>query len=304
MGEGILVTNIQRYCIHDGEGVRTTVFLKGCPLRCPWCANPETQSYKNEIMHMKTKCKACMTCVHECKAGALKAGADGFPYKDTKKCVQCGKCVEACLYGAMKYAAKEYTIPELFKECVSDKAFYGENGGVTFSGGECLSFEKECLSLINLLREENINITFETCGYGRSETLLKYSEHAQRIYFDIKHYDKNKFQEIANGDLDIILNNLHILTDSYAHTAVRIPVVYGINDSYGDMENLAGIIKENIGSKGIEFIELLPFHNMGETKYEGLYREYNFSGKPNMNKEHVTEYIDIFEKQGFKCIVN
>ena len=299
-----LITNIQKFSIHDGAGIRTTVFLKGCPLHCTWCANPEAQNYKNELLHFKEKCKRCLCCVMACPNGAITAGEDGFPIIDRTKCVLCGKCTEACLYDSMRLAAKGYTTEELLKECLKDKAFYGETGGVTLSGGECLSFEPFVMEFIKLCKENGVGVTFESCGCGKAETLIKYSEYAQRIYFDIKHHDPAKFKEVAGGDLNAIVSNLKKLTDVFENTAVRIPVIYGVNDTAEDMEKIAALIKENVGAKGIIFVELLPFHNLGEAKYAALSIPYNFTACANMDKSVVKEFIPIFEKYGFRCIVD
>lgn len=299
-----LITNIQKFSIHDGAGIRTTVFLKGCPLHCTWCANPEAQNYKNEMMHFKDKCKQCLCCVYACPTGALSVGEGGLPVKDKSKCVLCGACSEACLYDSMRFAAKTYTPEALLKECIKDKAFYGTNGGVTLSGGECLSFEPFVTEFIKLCEENGIGLTFESCGCGKTETLLKYAQHAQRVYFDIKHHDPVKFKEVTGGDLGMILNNLSALTEVYENTAVRIPVIYGVNDTAEDMEKMAALIRKNVGSKGIIFVELLPFHNFGETKYSALGLPYEFTGRSNMDKNAVREFISIFEKHGLKCIVD
>ena len=299
-----LITNIQKFSIHDGEGIRTTVFLKGCPIHCKWCANPEAQNYKNELMHFKEKCKGCMNCVHACPNGALRDSGEGYPVYDKEKCALCGKCQEACLLDAIRLAAQKYTPQSLLESCMRDKPFYGERGGVTLSGGECLTFEPFVTEFLEKCKKHSIRATFETCGMGRVSTLMKYAECAQRIYFDVKHHDAETFRRVTDGgDLALILNNLRTLTESFENTAVRIPVVYGVNDSAEDMEKLAALIKETVGGKGILFVELLPFHNLGSNKYKALGIPYEFDGANNMNKDIVRAFIPIFEEKGFKCVV-
>lgn len=302
MGKRALISNIQKYSIHDGKGIRTTVFLKGCPLSCTWCANPENQRFTNEIMHFENKCVGCLDCMESCRNGAIEV-IGSRPAYDREKCALCGKCEENCLYDAVRLAAKPMEAKEVMDICLRDVAFYGESGGVTVSGGECLSFPEFCTEMCELCRQNNIRITFETCGHGKTEALLEYAKAAQRIYFDIKHWDTEKHKKLTGAGNELILHNLSALTEVYGSVVVRIPVIYGVNDSEDDMRKLSECIGSHVGSAGIDYIELLPFHNLGTLKYKALNRDNAFENYTNMSKDDVRRFIPIFEQHGLKCIV-
>ena len=302
--ENCLVSNIQHYCIHDGEGVRTTVFLKGCPLHCYWCANPENQSYRREIMYHAHKCEQCFACVSACKTGALEE-KDGQLVYHKERCVLCGRCTEECFKGAIQMSGEEMSAAEAAKECFKDNMFYHKSGGgITISGGEALSFRKFCLELGRLCQREGVGLTFETCGYGEYETLLQYAEHADMILFDVKHHNPEKHREATGASNERILDNLKKLTDVFENVVIRIPVIPEFNDSADDMKKLARVIRAHLGSKGIRYVELLPYHNFGEPKYAALGRNYVLQGYPRMEKDHAKRYIPYFEAEHLVCVVN
>lgn len=302
--EHCLISNIQHYCIHDGDGLRTTVFLKGCPLRCYWCANPENQSYKPELMYYENKCVKCFYCAAACKTGALEV-KDGQLVYHKEKCILCGQCAGECLKEAIKISGEEKSAGEVAGECLKDRMFYDRSGGgVTVSGGEPLSFGKFCQTLADICSAEGVGVTYETCGCGSFDTLSKYAEKASMFFFDVKHHDPGKHREATGVTNELILENLRKLTDMFGNVVVRIPVVPGFNDSDEDMKKLAHVIKEHIGSKGIKYVELLPYHNFGETKYAALRKTYVLENHPRMEKSHVMKYIPYFEKEDLICVVN
>lgn len=302
--EHCLISNIQHYCIHDGDGLRTTVFLKGCPLRCFWCANPENQNYKPEIMYYENKCEKCFYCAAACKTGALEV-KDGQLVYHKEKCILCGQCAGECLKEAIRISGEEKSAGEAARECLKDRMFYDRSGGgVTISGGEPLSFGKFCRSLAGICREEGVGIIYETCGYGNFDTLSEYAKKADMFFFDVKHHDPEKHREATGVTNALILENLKKLTDIFGNVVIRIPVVPGFNDSDEDMKKLAHVIKEHIGSKGIKYVELLPYHNFGEAKYAALGKAYTLENHPRMEKSHVMKYIPYFENEDLICVVN
>lgn len=304
LSKSCMVTNIQHYSIHDGEGVRTTIFLKGCPLKCFWCANPENQSYKRELMYHESKCIKCFHCTTVCENGVIQEKS-GQLFLERNKCVLCGRCAEECLKGAIKISGEQMDVNEAARECLKDNMFYFRSkGGVTISGGEALSFKDFCLGLAECCSDEDVGVTYETCGFGDMETLLQYAKKAECIFFDVKHHDPEKHRQATGVSNKKILENLKGLTDVYGGVIVRIPVVPEFNDSADDMRKLARIIREHVGAKGIRYVELLPYHNFGEPKYEALGRQYTLKNYPRMEKAHVMEYMPFFEMENLKCVVN
>lgn len=297
-----LVSNIQRYSIHDGGGIRTTVFLKGCPLRCFWCANPENQLFQPETLLVRKNCKGCLACVAACPSGALRAEQEG-PALDREKCIACGSCEDACLHDAIRVSGAAHTPEDVMQKVKKDLIFYRGKGGVTISGGEPLSFGPFCLALAQLCRENRVGLVFETCGHGSWETLRQYAEYAQGIFFDVKHADPEKHKEVTGADNRLILDNLRRLTDCYDHTTVRIPVIPGVNDTEDEMEALARCIRQNTGQRGVREVELLPFHNLGETKYQGLDRHYHYAGRKNMTKDEARRFLPLFQPFGLPAVV-
>lgn len=299
-----LITNIQKYSIHDGEGVRTTVFLKGCPLHCYWCANPENQNFNRQIMYFPNKCMSCFECVKVCPNKALSINENGALAYHKENCVLCGACERECLKDAIRVSGKEYTPEQIVEIGLKDAAFYNSGGGgITISGGEPLSFEPFCLELLDLCEFNRLGVIFETCGYGKAETLLAYAKKAQGIFFDVKHYDPEKHKQATGVSNEVILQNLRQLTDVYPNAMVRIPVIYGLNNSEEDMAGIADVLKKTVGKQGIQYVELLPFHNLGALKYEALGWKNVLKSYQNMDKSEPKKYIPLFEKQGFRCLV-
>lgn len=258
------VADIQRFCMHDGPGVRTTVFLKGCPLRCAWCHNPETQNNKKELLYYKNKCIGCGACV-VCSQKAHKFSK--FHTVERDLCIGCGECAAECPTGALEIVGKDYTLQELFKSIEKDRAFYGESGGLTLSGGEPFMQSEETISLLKLCKENGIHTAVETCGYFNLDILERAVPLTDLFLWDIKDTDSKRHKEYTGVSNEKIIENL-ILADSLgAKTRIRCILANGINTEEQHYKNIADIV---LGLANCEGVELLPYHSFGGAKAVAL----------------------------------
>lgn len=264
------VTNIQRYSIHDGTGTRTTVFFKGCPLRCQWCHNPETQDYQPSIQIFQDRCVECENCILLCKQGAARKSKTGKMYIDKKRCTLCGACINACHYDCRKWCGKQYPLEELLRILKREVPFYEtSNGGVTLSGGEVLTQNLDYVTdLMEALYECGISVNIDTCGavpFKVFEQILPYTD---TFLYDIKLIDQDKHKKYTGKSNDCILDNVRKLSELSAKIWVRIPVIGGVNDSEKDIHSMIEFLK----TLHYEQVNLLPYHSMGIEKYrqEGM----------------------------------
>jgi pyruvate formate lyase activating enzyme len=263
-----LIFDVKKYSINDGPGIRTTVFFKGCPLRCRWCHNPEGQSFKPEIMIRPSRCLAdCSKCVAACPEGAVVRTA-GVPTVDRTRCPACGKCADVCPGQAIELVGRRLSAAELVAEVEKDRIFLEESGGgVTFSGGEPLSQPDFLLELLELCRKKEIHATVDTCGFAPPAVLESVGEKTDLFLFDLKTIEEKKHVAFTGVPNTLILENLRRLAARGRRVIVRIPVVPGVND---DEKNILGTA-EFLRSLGtISDISLLPYHRLGRDKYKGL----------------------------------
>ena len=291
----VLVANIQKYAIHDGKGIRTTVFFKGCPLACRWCHNPETQGYGRELIFYEERCTGCGECGEECGNGAVTA-ADGKVYTDKELCRGCGECVDGCMRNARQLCGRGYSVGELAEELLKDRAFYETSGGgVTLSGGEPLVQVMDYLErLMGTLCGRGISVNVDTCGAVAFERLERVMPYTDRFLFDLKLMDEDKHREYTGRDNGLILENLKLLSGKGARIWIRIPVIGGVNDEAEELERMAGFLSENVHA---EQINLIPYHNTGSGKYVHLGREYKggmFYAPP---KERMQELQRLMESK-------
>ena len=254
-----MIFDIERNSYVDGPGIRTTVFLKGCPLSCVWCHNPESQSFEKQIMFYKSKCIGCGKCREVCP-------------NNLKSCDFCGKCELYCPADARKICGKEYTTDEVLKEIVKDKPFYeNSGGGVTLSGGEPLAQYDFSLELLKKAKENGIHTAIETCGYAEKSKILEIAKYVDLFLFDCKKTDQELHKKYTGVDNKIILDNLKALSDAGSKIILRCPIIPGFNDR---AEHFKGISEIAGKLSGIEHIEVEPFHPHGESKYSALGRKY------------------------------
>jgi pyruvate formate lyase activating enzyme len=263
-----IIFNIQRYSIHDGPGIRTTVFLKGCPLKCFWCQNPESQRTQPEIFLVRSNCMLCGKCVTVCSNGASSL-LKNHSAIDRSKCIGCGKCVAVCPHEARKLVGTYTTKDEVIREVLKDVRFYeNSGGGVTLSGGEPAAQPEFALSILRSCKEAGLHTVLDTCGYVPWSTMKKLLRYTDLVFFDIKTIEPRKHREATGRSNRLILENAKRIA-RYKPIRVRVPLVPNFNNSLEDVREIARFVKEEMGSIDID---LLPYNKLGEVKYGRLDR--------------------------------
>ncbi len=296
-----LIFNIQKYSIHDGDGIRTTVFFKGCPLRCVWCHNPESQNFGPEILYDPAKCIGCGACLLLCPEKANRM-ENGSAVLDRERCAACGKCLESCLGNARELAGRCYTVEELVRELEKDRAFYEESGGgVTLSGGEVMAQPMDYVEeLMRRLFEKGYSVNIDTCGdvpYERFERILPYTD---TFLYDIKAMSDQKHRKYVGTGNERILQNLQKLSNDGARINLRLPLVDGLNTGREDILSLIGFLKSGVH---VTKINLLPYHDFGRSKYARLEREYDSGGIFEIPaRESLEKTAALFRENGFPDI--
>ncbi len=249
------IFDIQRVSFVDGPGIRTTVFFKGCNLKCAWCHNPESQSPKKQILFYENKCKKCQKCLEKCP-------------NFFEKCNFCGRCALFCPNDAREICGREYTSQEIFREVVKDKPLYeNSGGGVTFSGGECMLAIDFLEEILKKCKSEGIHTAVDTAGHVPFDYFERILPYTDLFLYDIKIADSKKHERYVGVGNELIISNIKRLISLGAKVIVRVPIIAGINDTIEEVSAIAKI------AKGAEKIELLPYHAMGEHKYSSLGRE-------------------------------
>jgi len=296
-----LIFNIQRFSIHDGPGIRTTVFLKGCSLRCPWCHNPESINPFPEITYNESKCIKCDNCLELCPVEAISPSQNGISI-DRKKCDGCGKCVEICYSGALELCGKYRKIEEIMAEVKRDIPFYkNSNGGVTASGGEPLAQANFVANFFKQAREEGIHTALDTSGYAEWTTFRKVLNNADLVLYDVKTMDPKRHKTLTGVSNDLILANLEKTCREGIPIFIRIPVIpkYNFVNVEEDAKKIADFLH---GLDGVKRVDLLPFHRLGKSKYLMLGRNYIVDIKPP-DKEYVERIKKILESNGLKVSI-
>ncbi|NLO46935.1 MAG: glycyl-radical enzyme activating protein [Clostridiales bacterium] len=298
--EGI-VFNIQRYSIDDGPGVRTTVFVKGCPLTCLWCSNPESQNPMPEVSYRYTSCKRCGTCVDACPVHAISLTHDGV-HIDRKLCTSCGSCIESCLYEALAMSGKKMTVDEVFKVACKDKDYFEvSGGGLTVSGGEILAQPDFVAELFRRCRDEGIHTCADTSGCGEKAAMEKILTYSDLIYFDIKHMDSDKHQLYCGGPNDRILDNLKLVVNSGVPIVIRVPLIPGYNNSDENIAHISQTIVEF--NKDIP-VNILPYHRYGANKYRMLDMVYPLDNVVSLTEDELKRARQIIESYGLNCEIS
>ncbi|MCR6544922.1 glycyl-radical enzyme activating protein [Dehalobacterium formicoaceticum] len=288
------VFNIQRYSVHDGPGIRTMIFLKGCPLRCSWCSNPESHERHPEIAYNKNKCigtNECIRCIEICLKGAIKKGPDDKIMIDRELCNNCGACAEVCPAKAITVYGKLMSVEEVLKEAEADSIFFSRSGGgITISGGEPFTQAEFTIELLKEAKKRRHNTAIETTGYTDWENLSEACKYLNSILYDIKSMDSEKHKKFTGVSNELILDNFKKMCTAYPSLAVhvRTPVIPGFNDTEGDIRAIIAFIKDFPNVK----YELLPYHRLGQQKYEFIGKDYPCVNlRPDDNKMKVLNEI-------------
>lgn len=304
------VCNIQRFSVHDGPGIRTTVFLKGCTLRCFWCHNPESIRPKPEVQFFPSRCIGCGACVEVCPEGAQTFDEHGIRVFDHEKCVACGKCVDVCYAEALVFTAKAMTAEAVVDEILRDRAFYeNSGGGVTLSGGEPalqVAFSRE---ILERCREAGVHTAIETAANVPWESLEALLPLTDLVMMDIKHMDSDKHRDAAGAPNALLLANARRLVASGKPIIFRIPVIPTVNDTPEEVAAIAAYVRElrdlrvaqhdGASSEPASItLELLPFHRMAGDKYNSLGWDYRAADLTPPSKEHMALLLDAAQTQG------
>jgi pyruvate formate lyase activating enzyme len=285
-----IVFDIKQYSLHDGPGIRTTVFLKGCPLNCWWCHNPESQALERERIFRESRCIRCGACLEACEQGAIAWDGDG-PVTDGARCRLCGACVQACYAEAREIVGEEMTVARVMAEVERDVVFYDESGGgVTFSGGEPLAQPDFLLALLRASKERDLHTALDTCGYAAWQTLDRVRDHVDLFLYDLKLMDDARHKVYTGVSNKLILDNLVRLSELGHEIVLRVPVMPGINE---DAESLGQIGTFAAALPHLQRVDLLPYHHTAATKYERLERAYAFPDLHPPSEERMAEVARI-----------
>jgi pyruvate formate lyase activating enzyme len=295
--------DIQPYSIYDGPGIRTTVFLKGCPLRCAWCHNPESQRLKPEMGYNADKCTSCGRCVEACPNGAL-APTDAGVVRDYGRCAACGLCCEACPNGAHEKIGYEMSAVDVVEKVALDRPFFDESsGGVTITGGEPTLQKEFLLEMVDLFKESDIHVALETCGYFRRELASILTEKVDLFLFDVKQIDPGihkKFTGVENG---LILENFSLVAKNGGGEKIipRVPLIPGFNADPSSIKDICGFLKE-AGHPGP--IHLMPYNKMAGSKYEKLGRGGDYRDMGELTPDMLDDFVSLLGDLGFEAVIN
>lgn len=298
-GEKGLIFNIQRFSIHDGPGIRTTVFMKGCPLRCLWCSNPESRDFFPNLMVRDINCRGCGRCVEACPEEAITITEEVGRKIVWGKCNQCLRCVDACLYNSLNVCGRYAGVEEVLDEVMKDETFYrNSGGGITVSGGEALSQSEFVTNLLETSKKEGLHTVLDTTGYAPWKKMARVLSFVDLVLFDVKHLDSEEHKRTTGFGNELILENLQ-KSSMVNNIWLRMPLIKGFNDSDDYIKNIAFLGKKI----GAEKISLLPYHEGGKSKCEQLGRSYQFSGSTAPSDEHIDYLKQIIETAGIKVSI-
>lgn len=295
------ITNIQRFSIHDGDGIRTTVFFKGCPLKCQWCHNPETQRYDKEMQIDVSKCTSCGACVKACKnkAEGDEEALAKLPRFQASNCSYCDKCTVYCPNGARELVGMDYTAKELLKELKKDLMFYEDSGGgVTLSGGEVMAMDIDyILEIAKGLKKEDITLTIDTCGFAPYEKFEAIAPYTNTFLYDVKMMDPELHKEYIGVDNELILDNLVKLSKLGARIYIRIPTIKGLSGTGENMQKTIDFLRENNIHPAC--VNLLPYHDTGSHKYAKVGMQYEGDKLEAPTDEEMQHFVEMFVNAGY-----
>lgn len=283
-----MIFNIQKCSIHDGEGLRTLVFFKGCPLRCPWCSNPESQAYNSEIMEFPARCVGCGMCMERCPNNAIRSTGNIHRTLCIDKCTE---CTDICYAEAKRIVGEEYEVEDLLKEIKKDIPFYNiYDGGVTFSGGEPLTHGAYLKRISEECKKNKINVVVESCGFGNFESFKEALPFIDHMFMDIKIIDSARHKEVTGVDNDEILSNIKRISQEGMPITIRTPIVPGYTDSRENIRGIAEFIKQ---LPTVSEYELMKYHNLGASKYTALGRDYQLKDVKPPSDEEMAELVRL-----------
>lgn len=268
------IFDIQPYSIHDGPGIRTTVFFKGCPLRCQWCHNPESNEIYPQLMYYSVKCVGCQRCIPICPVEAISFSQESGKVKtDRSRCTNCGKCAGSCLFKAREIKGKMMSVDEIFNQIMSDAPFFkNSGGGITASGGEPLCAPEFVSTLFKRCKDEGIHTTIETCGYASWNAVSQVMTHTDLVLYDLKAMNSTLHKKLTGVANERILDNcIHIKHELNKKIVIRIPVIPGLNDSEENLLDTADFVNNQLGADVP--VHLLPYHLLGDSKLDSLESE-------------------------------
>ena len=281
-----IVFDIKRYAIHDGPGIRTTVFLKGCPLACPWCHNPESQFAAPEMIFREGRCIACKACLEVCTRGAISWLGTG-PATDRGACTACGECAAVCYAEARERIGREMTVDETMAEIEADRPFYEESGGgATFSGGEPLAQPEFLGAMLRACRRAGIHTALDTCGCAPWDALDRIRAEVDLFLYDLKLLDASRHRELTGVSNDLILKNLRALSERGHRIHLRVAIIPGVNDDDASLREIGSFASS---LPRLDEIDILPYNRMGIDKYARLDRPYRLSGAVSLSDERLIE---------------
>ncbi len=297
MHEGV-VFDIQRFAIHDGFGIRTLVFMKGCPLRCAWCSNPESQKTSREIMFHEEKCISCGACVDACPFGELLR--ENWPVGN-EQCYGCGNCVDVCYAGARKLVGTWMSVEKVLDIVKRDNVFYRQSGGgVTVGGGEPTMQASFVSELLQECRAADIHTAVETCGHASWKRFSRVLEYTNLLLFDLKHMNTDIHRQRTGVGNERIVDNAIRAAKRVQEMIIRLPLIPDFNDSDEHIRDLATFIQQKLPK--VRRIDILPYHSMGESKMVQLGRTYTLSGLRTLTREEIQRTEELLQSFGFETV--
>lgn len=297
-----IISNVQKYNMYDGPGVRTIVFFKGCPLRCKWCSNPEGIERKYQVMYKRSLCKDCGACVSVCPVNIHYISKETLQHDVDRQidCTGCRKCEDVCPMQALSIVGEVKTISELLEVIEEDRIFYElSGGGVTLGGGEVLMQPEAAANLLMVCKKEGINTAIETSGYAKLEAVLQVAEFTDLFLFDIKHMDPEQHFKLTGVRNERILKNLKELLSRRYNVKIRMPLLKGINDSQDEIDRIIKFLIPYRDYKNFKGVDLLPYHKFGVNKYQQLGKDYPLVGDPSLTKEDLNRIESWIKKYDF-----
>jgi glycyl-radical enzyme activating protein len=291
------IFDIQRFSVNDGPGIRTTVFFKGCPLRCLWCDNPESQSEQPQVLYFSSLCTQCGNCVKTCTNGANKLDANGAIYFNHSLCRHSGRCIDACPSGARVLSGKTMSLSEVLEIVRKDELFYrNSGGGVTASGGEPSLQAAFIKKLFQACKEYGIHTTLDTSGYVSWSILKKILEYVDLVYYDLKHMNPEIHRELTGVNNELILSNVLRISQSNIPMVIRLPMIPGYNDSIDNIRETASFVAR----LKIQRADILPFHTLGRKKYDCLGITYRLGDLKPYTEDEVAKIVRSFSRHGLE----